>query len=66
MKKKYKLYIFKDKRGEYRWHLRAGNGKIVADSAESYKTLRNVYRALEALDDFLGANMGLPEPVEKF
>jgi uncharacterized protein YegP (UPF0339 family) len=26
-----------DKRGEWRWHLRADNGKIVADSGEGYK-----------------------------
>ncbi len=29
--------IFKDKDGDYRWNLKAGNGKIVADSAEGYK-----------------------------
>jgi len=28
--------IFKNKRGQYRWRLRAANNKIFADSAESY------------------------------
>ena len=28
--------IFKDKKGQYRWRLRANNNKIIADSAESY------------------------------
>jgi len=28
--------IFKNKRGQYRWRLRADNQKIIADSAESY------------------------------
>ena len=32
-----KFQIFKNKKGEYRWRLRAGNNKIIADSAESYK-----------------------------
>jgi uncharacterized protein len=26
-----------DHKGEFRWHLRAPNGKIVADSGEGYK-----------------------------
>lgn len=29
--------IFKDKSGEYRWHLRADNYEIIADSSEGYK-----------------------------
>jgi len=28
--------IYKDKAGEYRWRLKATNGKIVADSGEGY------------------------------
>lgn len=28
--------IFKDVAGEYRWRLRADNGKIIADSGEGY------------------------------
>ncbi|MEK7106510.1 MAG: DUF1508 domain-containing protein [Patescibacteria group bacterium] len=31
-----KFEIYKDRSGEYRWHLNAGNGKIIADSAEGY------------------------------
>lgn len=27
---------FKDRAGEYRWHFRADNGRIIADSAEGY------------------------------
>lgn len=30
--------IYKDRAGEYRWRLFAGNNKIVADSAEGYTT----------------------------
>jgi uncharacterized protein YegP (UPF0339 family) len=28
--------IFKDKSGEFRWRLKASNGKIIADSGEGY------------------------------
>lgn len=32
---KFEYYL--DQRGEWRWRLRADNGKIVADSGEGYK-----------------------------
>jgi uncharacterized protein YegP (UPF0339 family) len=28
--------VFKDSNGQWRWHLRSANHKIIADSAESY------------------------------
>ena len=28
--------IFKDNTGQYRWNLKASNGRIIADSAEGY------------------------------
>ena len=31
-----RLTVYKDDAGEFRWRLRAMNGKIVADSAEGY------------------------------
>jgi uncharacterized protein len=31
-----KFQIFKDRKGEYRWRLRARNGEIIADSNEGY------------------------------
>lgn len=33
------FYVFKDRRGEYRWTLYAANGEPVADSAEGYTRL---------------------------
>jgi uncharacterized protein YegP (UPF0339 family) len=30
--------IYRDTRREYRWRLRASNGKIIADSGEGYTT----------------------------
>lgn len=31
-------YYFKDQKGEWRWHLKAANGRIIADSGEGYKS----------------------------
>lgn len=31
-------YYFKDNKGEWRWHLKAANGRIIADSGEGYKS----------------------------
>jgi uncharacterized protein YegP (UPF0339 family) len=33
-----KFQIYKDRKGEYRWHLRARNGEIIADSNEGYSS----------------------------
>ncbi len=38
--------VYSDAVGDWRWRLRAGNGRIVADSAEGYASRRNVFRAL--------------------
>ena len=32
--------FYRDSKGEYRWRLRARNGRIVADCGEGYKTRR--------------------------
>ena len=37
----HKLEYYKDKKGEWRWRLIATNGKIVAESGESYKRRNN-------------------------
>ena len=31
-----KFQIYQDRKGEYRWRLRARNGEIIADSNEGY------------------------------
>ncbi len=33
-----KFHIYKDSRNEYRWHLKAANGKVIADSGEGYSS----------------------------
>ncbi len=34
-----KYEIYQDKRGEWRWRLKAANGRILAVSSEGYKNL---------------------------
>lgn len=49
MTKPYTLEIYQAKDG-WRWRIKAGNNKIVADSAEAYKTKRGVERAVDAFE----------------
>ncbi len=42
-----KFEIFRDGDGEFRWRLRAKNGKIVADSGEGYKKRKDCVRGME-------------------
>lgn len=37
-----KFEIYKDVKGEWRWRLKARNGKIIAVSGEGYKRKRSV------------------------
>lgn len=37
--------VYQDAGGDWRWRLQAGNGKIIADSAEGYETSAGAYRA---------------------
>ena len=39
--------IYKDRSGEWRWRLRAHNGKIIADSSESYGNKLDCERGIE-------------------
>lgn len=50
---KYKLVGYKDRKGEFRWRLRASNGKIIADSAEGYATKHSLIRAMVRLENGL-------------
>ena len=44
-----KFQIYKDKKGEWRWRLVARNGRIVADSAEGYKTKWGAWKAVKTV-----------------
>lgn len=41
--------IYRDARGEYRWRVRASNGRIVADSGEGYANLVDCTAILAAI-----------------
>lgn len=44
-----KMRIYQDKAGEWRWSLRADNGRKVADSGEGYKTRHGVIQAVRRI-----------------
>lgn len=41
--------VYQDTAGEYRWRLVAGNGEIIADSAEGYDSKANAHRAIDTV-----------------
>jgi uncharacterized protein YegP (UPF0339 family) len=43
-----KFEIFKDKRGEYRFHLKAANGEVIATS-EGYKTKASAENGIKSV-----------------
>jgi uncharacterized protein len=45
----YKFELYKDKKGEYRWRLKASNGQIIADSGEGYKNKDDCKDGLESV-----------------
>lgn len=59
--------IYRDAGGQFRWRLRARNGRIIADGSEGYSDRRGVQRAFVALVEALGAGAirdltGIPGP----
>jgi len=47
--RKGKVEFFADKRGEYRWRLKATNGEVIADSAEGYKSKQGCKNGYESV-----------------
>ncbi len=43
----WKFELYRDRALEWRWRLKAANGRIVADSGEGYSTQSNARRAAE-------------------
>jgi len=41
--------IYPDGAGEWRWRLKAANGRIIADGSEGYCEKRHAYRAVFAM-----------------
>lgn len=46
-----RLKLFRDTAGEWRWHVVAGNGEIIADSAEGYKNRQDALDMAKLLLD---------------
>lgn len=41
------FHVYQDAAGEWRWRLRANNGRTIADGAEGYASERNCNRAVQ-------------------
>ena len=52
-------HYYKDASGEWRWRLKAANGKIIADSGEGYQNEQDCLAAIDLVKDSSHA------PVEK-
>ena len=46
-----KFQIFQDRKGEYRWRLRARNGEIIADSNEGYSRKASCKHGIELVKE---------------
>jgi uncharacterized protein YegP (UPF0339 family) len=46
MKRRARFVVYKDVKGEWRWQLRAANGRIIADSGEGYKQRHKAMTAM--------------------
>lgn len=44
--------VYKDKKNEWRWRLRTGNGKIVATSGESYKNKADCLHMINRIKNY--------------
>ncbi|GAA3145514.1 uncharacterized protein YegP (UPF0339 family) [Kribbella aluminosa] len=44
-----KFELYKDKSGEFRFRLKAGNGEIIATSSESYKTKASAINGIDSI-----------------
>jgi uncharacterized protein YegP (UPF0339 family) len=46
-----KFQIYEDRKGEYRWRLRARNGEIIADSNEGYSRKANCKHGIDLVKE---------------
>lgn len=47
------IVIYRDSKGEWRWKVQAWNGRILADSGESYKRKAGLLKGLRAVTEAL-------------
>lgn len=46
-----KFQLYKDRKGEYRWRLRARNGEIIADSNEGYSSKASCQHGIDLVKE---------------
>ncbi len=46
-----KFQLYKDTKKEYRWRLKADNGKIIADSGEGYDSKSNCQNGIQLVKE---------------
>ena len=46
-----KFQLYKDRKGEYRWRLRASNGEIIADSNEGYSSKASCKQGIDLVKE---------------
>ena len=51
--RKAKLHFYRDAQGQWRWRLRASNGRILADSGEGYRRLASARHGAHLVRTFL-------------
>jgi len=56
-----KLEIYRDAKREWRWRLRASNGRIVADSGEGYRRRAAAYEAVKRVRSILAGDVPVVE-----
>lgn len=49
VKRLYRFELYRDRKREWRWRLRAVNGRVLADSGEGYRSRFSARRAISAL-----------------
>jgi len=49
MKKNLKIELLKSDKGQYYWHIKSSNGKIIAYSGETYKRKASAKKSLESM-----------------
>jgi len=56
-----KLEIYRDGRREWRWRLKASNGRILADSGEGYRRRASIYEAVGRVKSILAGDVPVME-----
>lgn len=49
-RRKGRYVVYRDRQGDYRWRLVAGNGKVIATSGEGYRRRRDCANAIVAVN----------------